>query len=563
MTGIRNDMPLRDIEKEVGDEFQLLFTVLPENATNREVTYEIGNAKVLYETEDEFGTTFHCAQRGESTIKVTTVDGGYSLLYNVRVGGEVEELSLTYPDELTLSKLRDVVATFTVEPSGARVQPELVSINVSSSPNEGWGDVATVKAADGTGRRWTFRGRYAGAYSYSVKYNGEPMKTAGGKESGKLLIPAEVPFDSGWDWISLYAVPASGSIMLKTGDDSYLSSLQLNGDNRVMEIRSQHQLLCNDPVLGFFGTLEALTPTDGAYKIYSQHSVGNTAAMAFNIGYDGLRSAADMERPLVHKGYTWMTYPHELDHTVRTLDPYLCVNARDGDQIIGRDGFTEYNGYYWEAPSSFRFRAGKGYVYYTESDGGFVVNWGPATLSPEQEEEETEEASRQAQPLLFPDVMPVVASLNDITQPEDHLIMAFVDGDLRGIGEPLGSPNGQTASLPNDHLFHLTIAGQRGETVSLALYNTMTQQLTPLPQVLAFSQKAGSHRQPVALGTHVQGVEEIAIDTRAYSAPVRISSGFYDLSGRTARVCPQPAHAVPSLITIRNGRKVITHKSEK
>ena len=422
------------------------------------------------------------------------------------------------------------------------------------------------------------------------------MKTVGGKATGTLYIPAEFPFDSGWDWISLYAAPASGSIVLKTGDDSYLSTLQLNADNKVIEIRSQHDLLHNDPELGFYGTLEALTPTDGAYKIYSKHTEANTAMMAFNAGYDGLCSADNMELPLIHKGFTWITYPHELDHKVMTLDPYLSVGAHDGDQIIGRDGFIEYNGSYWESAASFRFRAGKGYVYYTESNGGNEVNWGPATLSPEEEEEEKpslsphssrsplwSQSSQSPQPpqssqspqspqwpqwsqspqsSKFSEVMPVVAALDATSQSDNYLILAFVDGDLRGIGEPVVSS--LSSPLP---LFHLTISGQRGETITLSLYNTVTHQLTPMPQTLTFSQKAGSHRQPVALGTHIQGIADSPQCTGQFCWPE--NQPVYDLQGRRMEssifrsALPLgssknvPSSTLKKGLYIMNGRKVI------
>ncbi len=91
VTGIRNDMSSTDIVKLVGEQFKLDFTVLPENATNRQVEYSFsvyGIVDIIQ--EDEFSpATFVAAKPGTTTITVRTVDGGYTLKYNVTVQAPV------------------------------------------------------------------------------------------------------------------------------------------------------------------------------------------------------------------------------------------------------------------------------------------------------------------------------------------------------------------------------------------------------------------------------------------------------------------------------------------
>lgn len=65
---------------EVGESHDLVYTVAPEDATNKSVTAAVEGSAVTVE-----GTTIVGAEAGEATVTVTTVDGGFTVTYTVTV----------------------------------------------------------------------------------------------------------------------------------------------------------------------------------------------------------------------------------------------------------------------------------------------------------------------------------------------------------------------------------------------------------------------------------------------------------------------------------------------
>ena len=537
VTGIRNDMPSLEVSKDVGEDFRLLFTLLPENATNRNVSYRIGSYDVLTYTLDDRGVaTFKGLKAGKSTVTVVSDDNpDISLTYNVTINGKEEAASLTYPDELTLSKLHDVTLTLVPSPEGATIDSKLVTITIAQSDNPGWGDVATVAMADDTGCTWNVRGRYVGDYTYSVSYDGRSMLTDKGRTQGTLHIPAEYVFTDGWQWISFYAVPSTGSIVLKQ-DGEWTGALYEGTQSRVMQLRSQQDYLNYDPTLGYFGTLTALDPTAGCIKTYTRCESKDEGKMVINLGSTGLKMATELSLPQAQEGYTWVTYPHELDHRFDVLADYLDINASDGDMLIGRDGFAEYIDDEWQANDDFTIHAGQGYIYYTGDARAKAINWGPATLAPDP-------AASRIYPVPAPvavqpvpatshsETMPVVVRVEALELGEGQSVAAFVADECRALG----------ATTP-DGLLHLAVTGQAGEEVSLEFVDADKGTRTPSGVTVPFALRAGSHRSPVVLtlsGSPRTG-EVLPSDT-----------GLYDLQGRRISSAPRKG------IYIQNGKKVV------
>lgn len=395
---------------------------------------------------------------------------------------------------LNLSKLSDSSVTLHAD---GNFLPSGIELSFSKAAN---GEpVATAVMADDTGLKWNVRGCYAGQYKMQVSYVGQVQAS-----TCSINIPAEYPLENGWDWISLYTASSatSGSIMLKDGMQ-WVSPMQIDNKNKVVEIRSQMGQLYNDPELGFFGNIESLKIGDGSYKVYSQYEAKNAERMAFNAGYTQLSDAWMIGMRQVQKGYTWVTYPHETDHSMEALNSYLARTASNGDMIIGRDGFAEFDGTQWVAPSAFRFKAGKGYIYYSTNPNAHTLNWGSATLpSDAAEARGTKRAyapAWQYNPYQYADCMAIVAQLDGIDDPENYSVGAFVDGECRG----------QSQMVANG-LLYIAVAGQTGEQVSFQLYHTPSQQyLTVESQQISFAGRAGSLRAPIALHPDVTGIAEV------------------------------------------------------
>ena len=610
--GIRNNMPSLQLEKTVGDEFTLDFTILPENAADKRVSYTIADPTLISKTEKNGAVLFTALKVGTTTITVTTIDGNYSLVYTININKPIvhvtsitadptsiqayvgDEITYTYTvlpenaddksvtvtieqktevlkkqnDKLmavnagtativirsnddasisasitvtvtqapqltftfassafTLSKLHDTTISLTASEAIIPNKMELVFSDAANGE-----PVATATMADGTGLRWTVRGQYVGQHTCQVKYNGE-LKQA----KCNINIPAEFTFEQGWDWISLYAIGASGQLPLKQ-NDQWASWLRTDENNTVFEIRSQQAVLRYDPKYNYFGTLEVLRPADGTYKVYNEYTDENASKMVINVGYENLLKGNTLPQPKTQHGYTWMTYPHELDHSLEVLTPYLNTTAEMGDMIISRTGFVVFNGTEWIGDEDFAFNAGQGYIYYTEGEGDKSINWGPQTLKPENNLQQNQNSRLTRAGAATPwhynmrsysETMAIIASLDDISN-ANASIGAFVGNECRGEGK----------RMANGH-WHIAVTGQPGETVTFRLYDLQTGELSQIGQKLTFASRAGSYREPLQLNS-------LPMDDGQWT-----TVSTYDLQGRRLTQCGQKG------VYIINGKKVI------
>ena len=484
--------------------------------------------------------------------------------------------ALTYPDELTLSRFYDVVLQLDVTPKGVKPDPSLIEIRISESPNTGWGIGATAVPSSESSDIWNLRGRFTGTYTYKVYYNGKPQLTKHGKQEGRLLIPAEYPFEHGWDWISLYAVNSSGALPLHTSV-GWVAPMQVDDDNYVVEIRSQSGLLYNDPEQGFFGDIEQLRPEDGMYKIHSRYTNEIQDQMIFSAGYNGLVSASTRSLPQARKGYTWITYPHELNHSLDVLAPYLAQSAQDGDMIISRDAFMFYDGNEWVGPDDFTFEAGKGYIYYTESTQSKSIQWGPATLIPDAALPTATNArlTQAAAPWTYdaygyPDCMAVIAAIKGTTTPNDYIVGAFVGDECRGIGRIVNK----------DGLLFIPVSGQQGERVTFRLYHQPTASVLPMTDVsLHFAARHGSLESPLtlsadatAIGTAGTGNLSVTIRDNIITASSAAGQTFLtvsDVQGKQVAYCQGTTLSLAQLpggvyiVHVTDGYQQVTKKIKK
>ena len=397
---------------------------------------------------------------------------------------------------------------------------------------------------------WNVRGRFAGSYTYQIYYNGKLQSTKSGAREGIVRTPVEYPLAQGWDWISLYATDKSSTLPLKT-TSGWAIPMQLDDENYVQEIRSQHELLYKDPELGFFGDIEQLSPSDGMYKINSHYDVTYADQMILNAGYDGLVRASEMRLPMARKGYTWVTYPHEFNHSIDVLGTYLKQSAIEGDMIIGRDMVVVFDGDKWLGDSSTVFEAGKGYIYYTESTTPKTINWGPATLAPEKTIANARRASKQASPWIYnpyayPDCMAVIARLEDVSHPEDYSVGAFVGDDCRGQG-----------TVNAEGLVCAAVSGQTGDPVTFRLYHKSTDSYQTLEGQFGFTSCLGSLSNPVMIHAGSTAIRLVGEDMLSLSisndvimvngavGPVTLT--ITDLQGRRVASCQGTTFSLISL----------------
>ena len=526
VTDIRNDMSSDQVTVTEGDDFSLSWTLLPENATDRRVGISIADNSLLYYIENDLGQyTFHAVKPGRTTVTITSVDNAkVKLVYTVTINEAIvpQPTRLAFGQAtVTLSKLYDTPLTLVVEGS---YDPRRLELVFATAPN---GEpVATASPADNDRLTWTVRGQYVGRYGVRIRYNGETAAT----DTCRIDIPAEVSYENGWDWISLYNA-AEYRLTDDAGD--YLASLNINASNRIQEIRSQHAAVMCDPTLGLFGDLTRLSAADGAYKVKSSFEEQYARSKVFNTGITPGGEATAAMMPKVEPGYTWIGYPHERDHQLATLHSLLAASAHEGDAIIGRDAFIEFDGTEWLG-SLTTFEAGKGYIYYTESDTIFRLNWGDyympsetlateavaptAPLSSDPVDKAEKASSRSAAAAMpwtydarrYASSMPVVARLapspssdrREVMGGCDATVGAFVGDECRGIG----------VADTKGRLF-ISVTGNPGEVVSFKRYDHTNGQTSDLDQTVTFGTPKGSLRAPLLLAETTLGVHTVQTAT--------------------------------------------------
>jgi uncharacterized protein YjdB len=498
-----------EVSVYVGDAINFSYTVLPENAKDKSVTVSVSDTKILKQDNDSRITAIAA---GTATITIQSNDNQDAYATVAVTVSEVPVISVGFASaEATLSKRYDTTLTLKTEGNVVFI-PSKVELLFSKAAN---GEpVATAAMADATGLKWNVRGCYAGVHTAKIRYNGKEQNA-----TCTLNIPAEYVLNKGWDWISLYAVSSAQSNSIPLTKE-LLASLNVDDFNCLVEVRSQNGFLYNDPKEGFFGNIDKLAPAEGAYKMKTALDDDHAGTFVLSAGYQNLVSSHTLNLPKKSEGYTWVTYPHEINHSMTVLADYLSKTADDGDIILGKTGFAMYDGEIWQASQGFTFEAGKGYIYYTEASDEKAIDWGPASLPSDPQaarsENKTAPSVWNSDPSLYSDCMAVVARIEGIADTGDYSVGAFVGDECRGQGE--AAANG---------LFYIPVSGEKGNRVTFRLYNKATRQFYEPSAVtpLAFTNHVGSHHDPYMLAFETTGITHTGARALAVS-----------LTGNTLRV---------------------------
>ena len=551
VTEIKNNMTSNTLTMTEGDKLTLNYSVLPDNATNKAVSFKNNYSIIDIQQETETSLpTLIAKKAGKDTLTVIAADNEQiTLTYYINVKERViPDITLTFASQqLTASKLHDTTLTLSKGANDEVVADRVELVFPKASNGE---PVATATMADATGLKWNVRGQYVGQYTVKVKYNGKEQST-----TCTVSIPGEITFRNGWDWISLYTTAA---YPLTNNSGDYLQTLTTNDKNRIIEIRSQQATVFYDATFGHFGDLKELTATDGAYKIKSIYEDENEATKVFNIGTTpgGKDIAAKM--PQVESGYTWIGYPHERDHKLATLQKNLAATANEGDMIIGREAFLEYDGAEWKG-SLKTFEAGKGYIYYTKATKPFRLDWGDYYMASDID---NSVAAREMAPignlnwqydaLQYASSMPVVAQLTNGPVASGTAVGAFFNGECRGY-----------AFADSQGLLFLSVTGNAGERISFMLCDVASGCCYETEQTVTFGTPKGSLRAPLMLSVNPAGISiaqaapiaitfdgtDISVSGASAQQPLTVS--VYNMAGRN--VLTTVGHSIVSLAHLAKG----------
>lgn len=516
---------------------------------------------VLPELED-MGFTYSISPKKDTDAEGFNANGGavksgtYTLLItcneNPKAMAEVEvtvltPVAITFPARVTLSKFKDTQLELTLV-EGDNFDPELLEVRLMANYDAMPGvpePVTYSPVADSNNLKWNLRGNLVGYYQFEVLYDGRYMLNTEGYETSDAVVPVEIAFNNdGWDWIYY---PASYD--LRTEDGNYKAWLNQDTNNRIIDLRSQTDLLYNDATYGLFGTIDHLSAGEGMYKIKAKYA---DAADAMFVEPEGGDMYWDRyaTKPIV-KGYNWIGYTNEWDITIDEFNTINEINpAADGDMIIAKKGFAEYDGANgrWFAQDGFYLQAGKGYIYYSTSDGEKEITFD--VYPSEDDARAKQRAPRKTVNVwqynagAFADNMAIVAEMKGIVNPEDYTIGAFVDGECRGEG-----------NFVTGNKMMISVAGKTGEDVYFRLYNHITGEYSEIFETVKYAQKLGSLKKPVALSSpETTGIRSLELGVSSSDAQV------FDMNGR--RVETMSKSGVYVIKTI-DGGKIVTKKVVK
>ena len=453
--------------------------------------------------------------------------GTYTLLVtcteNPKATAEIEvvvitPVKITFPANLTLSKFKETEVAMTLV-EGDNFDPELIEIQINyySDIMVPGLDPITYYATSEDNLTWNFLANLIGYCDMAVLYNGEYMLNEDGSEYTQITVPVEIPFNNaGWDWIYMPT-----NYELQNEDGSYKSWMNRDKNNRIIDLRSQTDLLYNDDTYGLFGTIYSMNAWSGMYKIKAAYENPEDAMFVSD-----MEIYWEMFYPTVKRGYNWIGYPCEWDITIdqfNTLNEWN--NPSDGDKIIGKNGFAEFDAAenMWFAQDGFYLQAGKGYLYYSNNEEEYELDliYRPEDMAQARLPRQAA-ASRQLHNVwnydagAFADNMAVVARIEGLENPENYSIGAFVNGECRGEG-----------SVVSKGRMMISVAGIAGEKVTFRLYNKVTGEFADVAETVKYAQTLGSLKAPLALTVpEVTGISSVVATDKVQA------EGIYDMNGR-------------------------------
>ena len=436
--------------------------------------------------------------------------------------------------------------TFTPQPEGAEFDANTINVVIQNGLSGQWADLLTVTPQTITNQQivYKFTSEIPGIISVAVTdATGarisliDPTSAATGAFTG-FEIGYPVNFTKGWQWRS----NACG--VIKPNDfETIFTTANLE------EIRTQRDLLYNDPNLGFYGTLmngngllqaqcyKLKMKNDQSSVLYGS-SVTDPTQMAVT-----LNDATGATTLTLNPGWNWIGSIYLFN---RLLNNVLTdkANELDGAVIVGKKGSAELDNGQWSGDMD-ALGTGRGYILKNPTSNRIEITLpSELTMNPSDEGTSVDVKSSNLgghiwkyDDTRFMNNMTMVCTFGDLDNAERYSIGAFVGDECRGEGILVG-----------DKAF-ITIHCNGGELVSFKLYDTWTGEIENIEETVVAQTRVGSLKAPFRLHTDAQatGINGISASSR--------QTETYDLTGR--RINGQQ-HGI-SLQRTKNGnfRKVV------
>lgn len=337
----------------------------------------------------------------------------------------------------------------------------------------------------------------------------------------KIQILQHVELAEGWNWMSLYS------------DQLYEDQIKTYFSN-AQEIRSQHELLYNDPGYGFFGSLANIN-CGSTYKVNVKEGQSVDFYAPEIQYYTG--DAADAKAEYIMSGWQWKSFPYCFRHYVAEV--LGKASLPNGSRIISKDGFAECYEGKW-AGTLETIVPGEGYLIYNSSEDYLEITWPAESKLTKVERSKAAKRAPSYSPFSynktrFADNMTIIAKSDEYLDGERYSVGAYVDGECRGAGRII------------DGKMYITVHGEQGDKVAFKLYDKFSGQYIDMNETVGFTPICGSSDRPMSLnapGTFT-GVEEIMADDDFENAEVftlsgqrvaseNIAPGIYIVRGKTS-----------------------------
>ncbi len=320
------------------------------------------------------------------------------------------------------------------------------------------------------------------------------------RQSSVKLLLAE-----GWNWNSHDLA-------------SPLATTELNGV--ATRIVTQEREAIADPDLGLVGNLLSINAAE-TMKLLAPASAEKAFA-----GEQYNPTATQIE---LVRGWNWLGYPLgtalSLNDALALLEPDTddCIETLDG-------GFATYTADGEWAGSLQLMQPGRGYLYKSGSDKSFAYNAVSSVANAQAlygaHRLQTKAAPYELNRHRYPNMMPIVATLNGATLSKGSQVVALSEGECRGI-----------ANIEANGMIFLSVYGLGNETINFAAYDALSGEMMPISNTTAFAaDMLGTAGAPYVL--HIDGTAT-GIDGNVTSH-TNLPNGIYTVGGQRVNNVTQP-----------------------
>lgn len=292
----------------------------------------------------------------------------------------------------------------------------------------------------------------------------------------------EFNLNKGWNWISHNF--DSGIPVNEIMDES----------NSISTIMSQTAEAVRNANNNLEGSLSELNSNE-AYKVNTDK---NSVIKKIDV-------ARDPSLPIsLTSGCNWISYPIE---QIMAIDEALAATEVENEEmIVGRDGFSEFNGEKWIGTLSL-MTPGEGYLYYSKSDKDLTYNTSIVSkANAGNRKQQSLGADWMADNSKYPSVMPIIADIlrpdGSVAEDGEYEVAAFCGSECRGVGRNI-----------EGYVF-MSVYGNPGDEISFRILPAGMEDVLMISETITLNENPlGNLSSPYPISTGDTGMKFVKDDS--------------------------------------------------